>query len=140
MRVDAGAALRPFPTDLSTRAAAHAIYGVPTVINTANYVYFIALERVQRLGSPEALAVFVSELLRLHRGQGQDIAWRDSGHCPTEEEYQAMVLDSARRLPRPSTTAAAHPRAPAQRRGASSASPSASCRRSPQTSATTARC
>jgi geranylgeranyl diphosphate synthase type 3 len=37
--------------------------------------------------------VFVLELLNLHRGQGQDILWRDQLRCPTEEQYRAMVLD-----------------------------------------------
>eukprot|EP00753_Platysulcus_tardus_P020433 PLAT8049.1.p2 GENE.PLAT8049.1~~PLAT8049.1.p2 ORF type:complete len:210 (-),score=89.64 PLAT8049.1:191-820(-) len=39
------------------------------------------------------MQVFVFELLNLHRGQGQDILWRDTGSCPTEEEYKRMVLD-----------------------------------------------
>ena len=37
--------------------------------------------------------MFVQELLRLHRGQGRDIHWRDTGVCPTEDEYNAMVID-----------------------------------------------
>ncbi len=32
-----------------------------------------------------------AELLNLHRGQGLDIYWRDNMHCPTEEQYNAMV-------------------------------------------------
>lgn len=72
---------------------AHHIFGIPTTINTANYVYFIALEKCQRLNNPKATQVFVSELLNLHRGQGYDIMWRDSLQCPTEEQYCEMVLD-----------------------------------------------
>ena len=34
--------------------AAHMIYGVPSTINCANYVYFIALEKVHALGSSQA--------------------------------------------------------------------------------------
>merc|ERR1712091_841037 len=75
------------------KPVAHAIFGVPSTLNTANYVYFIALEECHRLGSPEALSVFVEELLNLHRGQGQDIVWRDTQKVPTEEEYYSMVLD-----------------------------------------------
>jgi len=75
------------------KPVAHAIFGVPSTLNTANYVYFIALEECHRLDSGEALAVFVEELLNLHRGQGQDILWRDSCRCPTEAEYTTMVLD-----------------------------------------------
>ena len=72
---------------------AHAIFGVPYTLNAANYAYFVALEECHRLGSPEALSVFVEELLNLHRGQGQDIVWRDTQKVPTEEEYYSMVLD-----------------------------------------------
>lgn len=72
---------------------AHSIFGVPNVINTANYVYFLALEKVQLLGSPQAMQVFVGELLNLHRGQGHDIAWRDAIRCPSEEDYLRMVQD-----------------------------------------------
>ena len=55
------------------KPVAHAIFGVPYTLNAANYAYFVALEECHRLGSPEALSVFVEELLNLHRGQGQDI-------------------------------------------------------------------
>ena len=34
------------------------------------------------------------EMLELHRGQGKDLYWRDSGVCPTEEEYHHMVEQS----------------------------------------------
>jgi geranylgeranyl pyrophosphate synthase len=64
------------------------------------------------------MAIFVNEMLNLHRGQGQDILWRETCTCPTgpspslprlppkaplspsctaalppEESYRAMVLD-----------------------------------------------
>jgi geranylgeranyl diphosphate synthase, type III len=73
---------------------AHAIYGIPTTINCANYVYFLALEEVHNMGSPEAVKVFVDELLNLHRGQGWDILWRDSNIVPDEAQYKQMVIDS----------------------------------------------
>lgn len=72
---------------------AHKIFGIPTVINSANYVYFLALEQCHNLQNPMALQIFCGELLNLHRGQGQDIAWRETGHCPTEEQYIDMVKD-----------------------------------------------
>lgn len=72
---------------------AHSIFGVPTVINTANYVYCLAMEKCHALEHPVAMQVFVGELLNLHRGQGHDIAWRDAIRCPTEEEYLVMVED-----------------------------------------------
>ncbi|XP_077585757.1 geranylgeranyl pyrophosphate synthase isoform X1 [Stigmatopora nigra] len=71
---------------------AHSIYGVPSVINSANYVYFLGLEKVLTLDNPEAVHVFTRQLLELHRGQGLDIHWRDTYTCPTEKEYRQMVL------------------------------------------------
>lgn len=72
---------------------AHAIFGIPTVLNCANYVYFLALEKCQALNNPYAMQVFVKEMLNLHRGQGYDIFWREMSRCPTEDEYIAMVKD-----------------------------------------------
>uniref|UniRef100_A0A3P8UE75 Geranylgeranyl diphosphate synthase 1 n=1 Tax=Amphiprion percula TaxID=161767 RepID=A0A3P8UE75_AMPPE len=71
---------------------AHSIYGIPSVINSANYVYFLGLEKVLILEHPEAVRVFTRQLLELHRGQGLDIHWRDTYTCPTEQEYRNMVL------------------------------------------------
>ncbi|XP_061083326.1 geranylgeranyl pyrophosphate synthase [Conger conger] len=71
---------------------AHSIYGVPSVINSANYVYFLGLEKVLTLEHPEAVRVFTRQLLELHRGQGLDIHWRDTYTCPSEAEYRHMVL------------------------------------------------
>ena len=45
------------------------------------------------LQNPAAVKVFTEELLNLHRGQGQDIMYREAGNCPTEEQYTQMVLD-----------------------------------------------
>ena len=45
------------------------------------------------LNDPQAMNVFVLELLNLHRGQGHDIQWRDAIQCPTEEQYCDMVID-----------------------------------------------
>ena len=70
---------------------AHLIYGQPSTINTANYVYFIGLEKVLGLGHPEAVSVFTEQMLELHRGQGMEIYWRDNFICPTEEEYKQMI-------------------------------------------------
>lgn len=41
----------------------------------------------------DALRIFTEELLRLHRGQGMDLYWRDSLSCPSEEEYLGMVAN-----------------------------------------------
>lgn len=82
---------------------AHSIYGVPQTINTANYVYFLAMKELLKLNTSESpsngkhkfvdvMSVVTDELLDLHRGQGMDMFWRDTLKCPTEEEYVHMVL------------------------------------------------
>ncbi|TMW46775.1 hypothetical protein DOY81_008144 [Sarcophaga bullata] len=71
---------------------AHSIYGVASTINAANYVLFLALEKVQQLGHPEATKVYTEQLLELHRGQGMEIYWRDSFTCPSETEYKLMTV------------------------------------------------
>ncbi|XP_034964306.1 geranylgeranyl pyrophosphate synthase [Zootoca vivipara] len=71
---------------------AHSIYGIPSVINCANFVYFLGLEKVLTLDHPDAVKVFTRQLLELHKGQGLDIYWRDTYTCPTEAEYKTMVL------------------------------------------------
>lgn len=71
---------------------AHSIYGIPSVINSANYVYFLGLQKVLTLGHPEAVKIFTQQLLELHQGQGLDIYWRDTYTCPTEAQYKTMVL------------------------------------------------
>ncbi|ORX39577.1 farnesyltranstransferase [Kockovaella imperatae] len=79
---------------------AHQIYGVPQTINTANYIYFLAMQELIKLNGSvkgkeketDLMAAVTDELLDLHRGQGMDLFWRDSLTCPTEEEYVHMVL------------------------------------------------
>ncbi|PGH30678.1 geranylgeranyl diphosphate synthase, type III [[Emmonsia] crescens] len=70
---------------------AHNIFGTAQTINSANYVYFLALEEVQKLRNPNVINIYVKELLNLHRGQGMDVFWRDTLTCPTEEDYLEMV-------------------------------------------------
>jgi len=76
---------------------AHKIYGVPQTINSANYVYFLAMNELFQLEpeqhhTDQSLQQLVTdELLNLHRGQGLELYWRDSLVCPTEEEYVSMV-------------------------------------------------
>lgn len=71
---------------------AHSIYGVASTVNTANYVLFLALEKVLALGHSEATKVYTEQLLELHRGQGMEIFWRDNFQCPTEAEYKLMTI------------------------------------------------
>ncbi|VDM53550.1 unnamed protein product [Angiostrongylus costaricensis] len=69
----------------------HHIYGTPRTINAANYVYFIALNKCTLL-SDKAVTIFVEQMLELHRGQGKELFWRDTVTCPTEAEYEEMVV------------------------------------------------
>jgi len=71
---------------------AHSIYGVASTVNTANYVLFLALEKVLQLGHQEATKVYTEQLLELHRGQGMEIYWRDNFQCPTEADYKLMTI------------------------------------------------
>ncbi|GBG27829.1 Geranylgeranyl pyrophosphate synthase [Hondaea fermentalgiana] len=72
---------------------AHLIYGIPQTLNCANYVYFMAMEKCLALQNPFALQVFTLELLNLHRGQGRELLWRDTGKCPSEDDYLGMIMD-----------------------------------------------
>ena len=71
---------------------AHKVYGIPSTLNSANYVMFIGLERVLDLGHPQAVHIFSQQMLELHRGQGMEIYWRDNYLCPTEDEYRKMTI------------------------------------------------
>ncbi|KAF1846922.1 terpenoid synthase [Cucurbitaria berberidis CBS 394.84] len=70
---------------------AHSIFGTPQTINSANYVYFKALQDLLRMNNPTLITIFTEELLNLHRGQGMDLYWRDSLTCPSEADYLEMV-------------------------------------------------
>jgi len=70
---------------------AHSIFGTAQTINSANYVYFQALQEIFKLNSPKAIQIYTDELINLHRGQGMDLFWRDTLTCPTEDDYLEMV-------------------------------------------------
>ena len=70
---------------------AHSIFGTAQTINSANYVYFCALQELTKLNNPEAIKIYTEELLNLHRGQGMDLFWRDTLTCPSEDDYLEMV-------------------------------------------------
>ena len=71
---------------------AHNIFGTAQTINSANYVYFLALQELQNLEhKDDAMEIFTTELLNLHRGQGMELYWRDTLTCPTEDDYLEMV-------------------------------------------------
>ena len=70
---------------------AHSIFGTAQTINSANYVYFLALQELSKLNNPAAITIYTEELLNLHRGQGMDLFWRDTLTCPSEDDYLEMV-------------------------------------------------
>ncbi|KAF2264815.1 terpenoid synthase [Lojkania enalia] len=70
---------------------ANSIFGVAQTINSANYVYFKALQELMLMSNPKLIEIFTEELLNLHRGQGMDLYWRDSLTCPSEADYLEMV-------------------------------------------------
>jgi len=70
---------------------ANSIFGVAQTLNSANYVYFKAMQDLTQMGNPKLIEIFTEELLNLHRGQGMELYWRDSLTCPTEADYLEMV-------------------------------------------------
>ena len=70
---------------------AHSIFGTAQTINSANYVYFGALQELSKLDNPKAIQIYADELCNLHRGQGMDLFWRDTLTCPSEDDYLEMV-------------------------------------------------
>ncbi|CEQ38696.1 SPOSA6832_00146, partial [Sporobolomyces salmonicolor] len=85
---------------LESPSVAHKIYGIPQTINSANYVYFLAFQELQRIHPRPGVKVeemVTDELLNLHRGQGMDLFWRENLICPTEAEYIDMVNNNRER-------------------------------------------
>lgn len=70
---------------------AHSIFGMAQTINSANYVYFEALQELVKLDNPQTIQIYSDELCNLHRGQGMDLFWRDTLTCPSEDDYLEMV-------------------------------------------------
>ncbi|EIN09901.1 terpenoid synthase [Punctularia strigosozonata HHB-11173 SS5] len=82
---------------------AHIKFGVAPTINSANYVYFLVMEKITTLARAHAsgtdfdtatarmVSAYVEEMLELHRGQGMEIWWRTNRVCPTVDEYLVMI-------------------------------------------------
>ena len=77
---------------------AHTVYGVPRTINAANYVHFVALNKVQSLNNPKALALCTGQLVEWYHGQGMEIYWRDNQTCPSVKEYKEIAKKSKDRF------------------------------------------
>ncbi|KAL4901498.1 hypothetical protein BDW74DRAFT_170190 [Aspergillus multicolor] len=71
--------------------SAHMVYGDAQTINSGNFAYFLAQEKLSQLDSLDAFKVFLTEILNLHRGQGLELYYRDSMLCPSEAEYMEIV-------------------------------------------------
>ncbi|KAI3380706.1 hypothetical protein SNEBB_010293 [Seison nebaliae] len=73
---------------------AHKIFGESITINSANYIYFLALNKLLLIDSEknaELVQLFTKQMLELHHGQGLDIFWREQHICPKEVEYLQMA-------------------------------------------------
>ncbi|KAF7340489.1 hypothetical protein MSAN_02120300 [Mycena sanguinolenta] len=72
--------------------AAHIVYGIPWAVNAATYTHALVYQELSRMKGGrleygDLVTIVTDELVCLHQGQGLDIIWRDSFHCPSETEY-----------------------------------------------------
>jgi ophiobolin F synthase len=72
------------------KPAAHAVFGMPQTINSANFAILEAMEKVSGLQAL-SFAMFSGQMRKLYIGQGQDLNWTRQKSCPTESEYLEMV-------------------------------------------------
>ncbi|XP_011706487.1 PREDICTED: geranylgeranyl pyrophosphate synthase-like, partial [Wasmannia auropunctata] len=68
----------------------HSIYGLGNTINAANYVQFVAFEKLANL-HPAATKIFIEEMLECYRTQGMEIYLTNNFICPTEKDYKIMA-------------------------------------------------
>lgn len=71
---------------------AQKVFGAAQTLNCANYMYFVVLNKIAKLHNTDTVDIFSEAMLKLHKGQGMDIYWRDNFLCPTEEEYNEMAI------------------------------------------------
>lgn len=45
--------------------SSHKVFGIPATINSANYVYFQALDRLSSLDNPKAIQIFTGKYIPL---------------------------------------------------------------------------
>ncbi len=62
-------------TDLRRdKPAAHHVFGIPSTINSANFIYFLSLDKILKQMPTElvtkAANIYTEHALELHRGQG----------------------------------------------------------------------
>lgn len=75
--------------------ASHSVYGIPASVNSANYAYFLSLQKLidclPKEKQMDAIRIFSRQMIQLHRGQGLEIYWRENYQCPSEEEYVQVI-------------------------------------------------
>jgi geranylgeranyl diphosphate synthase type 3 len=78
--------------------AAHTVYGIPSTINAANYIFLVCFKNAQDINYPEAMRMCIEQELRVYQGQGMEMYWRDNYICPTVKEYEDMAKNSKERV------------------------------------------
>ncbi|GKT67041.1 geranylgeranyl pyrophosphate synthetase [Colletotrichum tofieldiae] len=71
--------------------AAHVIFGQAQSINSANFMFVRAVQKVAQSLSAAALTAVLEELEGLYLGQSWDLYWKHNLACPSEAEYVNMI-------------------------------------------------
>ncbi|KAI9927461.1 hypothetical protein ASPWEDRAFT_672800 [Aspergillus wentii DTO 134E9] len=71
--------------------ATHLVFGTAQAINGANYMIIQATKTINSLKNPAMMMSWLDDLENQFVGQSWDVKWRDEMHCPSEEEYFAMI-------------------------------------------------
>ncbi|MCL2791871.1 MAG: polyprenyl synthetase family protein [Spirochaetaceae bacterium] len=78
------------------KPAIHILHGVDMGINSANFLYFLAFDAIEKSDFDDSqkflfYCYYTKAMTRLHIGQGLDIQWHnDHSFFPEEEEYHQM--------------------------------------------------
>ncbi|KAJ5202050.1 uncharacterized protein N7498_006713 [Penicillium cinerascens] len=70
--------------------ATHTVFGPPSTIKCANYMFIDAMDEVCNLDDPQCMTILIDELRNLFIGQSFDLHWTRQSECPSEEEYLEM--------------------------------------------------
>ena len=70
---------------------AHHAFGTSRTLGAAYTGVLQALLSVNAYAGPECLALAVEESARLHQGQSEELYFRDTSTCPSEEQYLSIV-------------------------------------------------
>ncbi|XP_041970690.1 geranylgeranyl pyrophosphate synthase-like [Aricia agestis] len=78
-----------------SRPTAHRVFGKALTINTSIHLQFLALKDITQLGHPKCVEVFCNAYLRLVRGAGAAIYWRDHQCDVTLDDYFQMAINQS---------------------------------------------